>query len=160
WGALVGFIGASGGLWLAREYILYLVKAGHIAVLTRLYDGAQIPGGRGQVEYAQGVVRTHFGQANVLFLLDQPIKGVLRVVTVLIGGVSFFRPIPGLSAVVRIINAIIKMSLTYVDEIILAYNLRTGSQNPWETSRQALVLYAQNYPKFLKNAVWLLVFMW
>jgi hypothetical protein len=157
WGALVGFVGASGLLFFAREYILYLVKAGHIAVLTRLYDGQQIPGGRSQVDYAQAAVREHFGQANVLFLLDQTIKGVLRVVTGVIGGVAFFLPIPGLSAVIRIVNAIIRMSLTYVDEIILAYNLRIGSTNPWETSRQALVLYAQNYGKFLKNAVWLWV---
>src|SRR5262249_47822487 len=142
WGALVGFAGASGLLWFAREYILYILKAGHIAVLTRIYDGKEIPGGRGQIDYAQSVVREHLRQANVLFAVDQTIKPVLRVLTGIVGGVAMVIPIPGLKAIADIVNAIVRMSVTYVDEIILAYNLRTGSTNPWETSRQALVLYA------------------
>jgi hypothetical protein len=160
WGALIGFAGASGILWLAREYILYIVKAGHIAVLVRVYDGQDFPGGRGQIDYAAAIVKQHFGQASVLFAVDQAVKGVLRVITGIIGAVAIVLPIPGLAAIARIINAILRMSVTYVDEIILAHNLRTGSTNPWETSRHALVLYAQNYMKFLKNAVWLWLFMW
>jgi hypothetical protein len=160
WGALVGFAGASGILLFAREYILYIVKAGHIAVLTKVYDGESPPGGKAQIEYAAAMVKSHFGQANLLFALDQIVKGVLRVLTGIVGGVAMFLPIPGLRAVVAVVNAIMKMSMTYVDEIILAHNLRTGSTNPWETSRQALVLYAQNYGKFLKNAVWLWLIMW
>ena len=160
WGALVGFGGVSGVLYFAREYILYLVKAGHIAVLVRVHDGENPPGGRGQIEYATKMVKEHFAQASILFALDQLIKGVLRVLTGLIGGVSMLIPIPAIQSVVNIINAILKMSLTYVDEIIIAPNIRIASANPWETSRQALVLYAQNYGKFLKNAVWLWLIMW
>jgi hypothetical protein len=160
WGALVGFGGVSGALYFAREYILYLVKAGHIAVLVRIYDGQNPPGGRGQIEYAATMVKEHFAQSSILFVLDQLIKGVLRILTGLIGGVSMLIPIPAIQSIVGIINAILKMSLTYVDEIIIAHNFRTGSTNPWETSRQALVLYAQNYGKFLKNAVWLWLIMW
>jgi len=52
------------------------------------------------------------------------------------------------------------MSLTYVDEIILAYLIRTRTANPWETAKDGLILYAQNYKHFLKNAVWLSVFLW
>src|SRR5581483_1238630 len=54
----------------------------------------------------------------------------------------------------------IRMSLTYVDEIILAYLIRTQTKNPWVTARDGLVLFAQNYLHFLKNAAWLSVFMW
>ena len=43
YGALIGFGGASGLLYWFREYILYLVKAGHIAVLTKIYDGEDLP---------------------------------------------------------------------------------------------------------------------
>jgi hypothetical protein len=160
WGALIGFGGVSAGLYLLREYVLYMVKAGHIAVLTQIYDGQSPPGGRGQIEYAAKMVKERFGQANVLFALDQIIKGVLRVLTGIIGGVSMIIPIPAIQSIVGMINAILKMSLTYVDEIILAHNFRIASTNPWETSRQALVLYAQNYGRFLKNAVWLWLIMW
>ena len=52
------------------------------------------------------------------------------------------------------------MSLTYVDEVIIAYNLRTRSENTWQSSKDALVLYAQNYQVLLKNAVFLMLFMY
>jgi hypothetical protein len=47
-----------------------------------------------------------------------------------------------------------------VDEIILGYNIKTESQNPWETAQRGIVLYAQNGRTILKNAVWLSLIMW
>ena len=38
--------------------------------------------------------------------------------------------------------------------------MKTRAENPWASSRTALVLYAQNYVAFLKNAVWLALFIW
>ena len=64
--------------WI-REYILYLVKAGHIAVLVKVHDGQKLPDGRDQINYARGIVKQRFTEASVLFGLDQLIKGVLRV---------------------------------------------------------------------------------
>jgi hypothetical protein len=52
------------------------------------------------------------------------------------------------------------MSLTYVDEVILAYLIRSRTANPWNTAKDGLILYAQNYKIILKNAVWLSVFLW
>lgn len=160
YGAMFGFAGASGVLYWAREYILYIVKAGHIAVLTHLYDGKDLPDGRGQVDYATKVVKERFAEASILFAMDQLIKGVLRVITGTLNTIAAFIPLPGLRNVVGMINAVVRMSLTYVDEIILAHNIRSQSENPWETSRQALVLYAQNYGTMVKNAIWLTLMMW
>lgn len=158
WGGVVGFGVVSAVVYWIREYILYMVKAGHIAVMVELIDGQPIP--QGQVDYARETVKERFGEANVLFALDQLIKGVIRAVTGLLGGVAAFLPIPGLNALVGLLNGIVRMSLTYVDEIILGYNIRMQSQNPWETSRHALVLYAQNGTHMIKNAVWLTLIMW
>ncbi len=160
WGAFIGFGVVSGVLYWVREYILYLVKAAHIAVLVEVLEGKPLPEGRGQVDYGQKIVREHFAQANILFALDQLVKGVLRVITGTINTIAFILPIPALEQAARIVNGIIRLSLTYVDEIILAYNFRLRSQNPWETSRHALILYAQNYGTFVKNAVWMGIFMW
>ena len=71
-----------------------------------------------------------------------------------------FLPIPALRNVMQLVSKVLNMSLTYTDELILAYNMRTRSTNPWESSKDALILYAQNYKTMLKNAVFLLVFMW
>ncbi|MBA3447889.1 MAG: hypothetical protein H0T56_09840 [Pseudaminobacter sp.] len=160
WGGIFGFGLVSIIVYWIREYILYIVKAGHIAVMVHLIDGREVPGGQSQIAYARSVVAERFAEANILFALDQLIKGVLRAITGLIGGIAAFIPIPGLHGLVRFANAVIRMSLTYVDEIILGYNIRTESEAPFETARQGVVLYAQNGKTMLKNALWLAVIMW
>lgn len=160
WGALIGFTGASGFLYWAREYILYLVKAGHIAVLIQHHDGKQLPEGRGQIDYAREIVTTRFKEASFLFALDQLIKGVLKILNGVIFTLTAFLPIPGIDNLRRIVNSVLNLSLTYVDEILLAQCIRNDDKNPWESARQGLILYAQNYPAFIKNAIWLAVFMW
>jgi len=160
WGGLVGFGIVSGVLFWAREYLLYLVKAGHIAVLVEHFDGKALPGGRGQIEHAQAVVKERFAEASVLFGVDRLIKGILRRMNRMIMRVATFLPIPGLRNLASFVNKILNVSLTYTDEIILAYNIRTRSENPWESSKDALILYAQNYKVMAKNAFFLLLFMY
>jgi hypothetical protein len=160
WGGLVGFGLTSAVLYLAREYLLYLVKAAHIAVLVEVLDGKQIPGGQGQIGYGASFVKTHFGETSVLFGVDQIVKGVLRVITRTLNFLTAFLPIPALQTAMRLAEAVIRMSLTYVDEIILAYLIRSRTTNPWQSAQDALILYAQNYKHFLKNAVWLSLFLW
>jgi hypothetical protein len=160
WGGLIGFALVSAVLYLAREYLLYLVKAAHIAVLVEILDGKQIPAGQGQIGYGADFVKAHFAESSVLFGVDQVIKGVLRVITGMLNAITAFLPIPALQTLIRLAEAVIRMSLTYVDEIILAYLIRTRTTNPWDGARDALVLYAQNYKHFLKSAVWLSLMMW
>jgi hypothetical protein len=160
WGSVVGFGIVSAVLFWIREYILYIVKAGHIAVMVELLQGKDLPQGRGQIEHAKAVVTERFVETNVLFALDQLIKGVIGAITGLIGGISAFLPIPGLNGLANFINTIIRISLTYVDEIILGYAIKTNSANPWENARTGVTLYAQNGKVMVKNAIWLSIFMW
>ena len=160
WGGLIGFGVTSAVLYLAREYILYLVKAAHIAVLVEVLDGKHIPGGQGQIAYGTQFVKTHFTESSVLFGVDRLIKGVLRAFFSTINIFTAFLPVPALQTLIRIAEAIVRMSLTYVDEIILAHLIRTRTTNPWKTAEEGLILYAQNYKHFLKNAAWLSVFLW
>jgi hypothetical protein len=160
WGGVIGFGVVSVAVYWVREYLLYILKAGHIAVLVELMQGKSLPDGKGQIDHAREVVTARFGEANVLFALDQLIKGVIGAITRLIGGIAAFIPLPGLNGLVAFINTVIRMSLTYVDEIILGYNIKLNSQNPWETSRQGLVLYAQNGRIMIKNAIWLSIMLW
>lgn len=160
WGGVIGFGLVSAVMYFVREYLLYLVKAGHIAVLVELMDGKTLPDGRGQIDYAQGIVRERFAQSSVLFAVDQLIKGVLKVFNRTFFSIATLLPIPGLAGIAKFVNTIINLSLTYLDEVILAYNLRGRSENPWTSSREALVLYAQNYKSFLKNAFFLAFVIW
>ena len=160
WGALIGFGLTTAILYLLREYLLYMVKAAHIAVLVELLDGMSVPDGQNQLSYGIASVKAHFTESSVLFGVDQLIKGVITVIAGLTRGVASLLPIPALQTLMNLINAVIRMSLTYVDEIILAHLLRTRTVNPWATAQDALVLYAQNYRHMLKNAAWLTLLIW
>ena len=157
---MIGVGLVSIAVYWVREYILYVLKAGHIAVMVELMQGKPLPAGQGQIAHARKVVTARFGEANLLFVLDQLIKGVIRAITGLVGGVAMILPIPGLQGLLGFFNTIVRISLTYVDEIILGYNIAVDSTNPWETSRQALVLYAQNGKRMVKNAIWLTLMLY
>ena len=76
-GGFIGFVVTIGIMYWVREYILYLVKAGHIAVMVELFDGKTgLPGGKGQIDYAQSKVRERFLESSILFGLDQLASGL------------------------------------------------------------------------------------
>ncbi len=159
-GGLTGFgIVAIVMYWL-REYILYMVKAGHIAVMVELIDNRPMPEGRSQIGHAQAMVRERFGEASLLFAVDQLVKGVLRAVTGLIRGVFTLLPIPGVRQLVMILRAFLRVAVGFIDEVILAYGMRTRATDPWQSARTALVLYTQNYRPMLKNAAWITLFVY
>jgi len=160
YGAFAGFAGACGLLYWAREYVLYLVKAGHLSALVSIYDGEPIPAGRAMVVQATAEVKKRFTESSVLFGLDQLIKGSLKAISGMISTIASLIPIPYLSSLMSLVNRILRMSLTFTDEVILAYLFRENSKNSWHSARDGLVLYAQNYKHLLKNAVWLSLFTW
>lgn len=155
WGGLAGFGITGAVMYWVREYILYIVKAGHIAVLVELLDGKPLPEGRGQIAHATAVVKSRFGQASLLFALDQLVKGVIRAVTGLARGILTLLPIPALRQLMGIVEAFLRIAVGFIDEVILAHAIRTRSTDPWGSAREALVLYGQNWKVMLKNAAWL-----
>lgn len=160
WGGTIGFGLTVGVLFFLRDYLLYLVKAGHVAVMVELLEGGQVPGGRGQIDHARQVVTARFGEASALFALDQLIKGVVNAVTGLLEGLMSLLPLPGLDRIMGIVRAYLRLAVGLVDEVILAHSIRTRSDNPWASSQDALVLYAQNARPMLVNAAWLTLITW
>ena len=160
YGGLLGFGVTAGIIFFLRDYILYIVKAGHIAVMVELMQGGTIPGGRGQIEYAREIVTARFGQASALFALDRLIKGVIAAVTGLVQGLLTILPIPGVEQAMWALRAYLRLAVGLVDEVILAHAIKTKSDNPWASAREALVLYAQNAKPMLMNAAWLTLIVW
>lgn len=160
WGAAIGFGGTAGVLFFLRDYLLYIVKAGHIAVLVELLDGRDIPGGRAQIDHARAVVTERFGQASALFVLDQLVRGVLRLITGLLDGIAALLPIPGLEQAMALVRGWLRLAVGLMDEVILAHILRVRAANPWTSAQEALVLYAQNAKPMLVNAAWLTLITW
>jgi len=157
WGGAIGFAVTAGVLYFLREYILYIVKAGHLAVMVELLQGGDIPAGRPQIDYATAKVKERFAETNVLFAVHQVVKGVLGAITGLIQGVAAFLPIPGLEQFVGLVKAFLRIAVGMIDQVILAYAFKTRATNPWASAQTAVVLYAQNYKIMLKNAAWLTI---
>lgn len=160
YGALGGFGLTAGVIFFFRDYLLYIVKAGHIAVMVELMTGGEVPDGRGQIDYAKEVVKARFGEASALFALDRVIKGVVGAITGLIQGLMSILPIPGLNNIMGVVRAYLRVAVGLVDEVILAHAIKTRATNPWASAREALVLYGQNARPMLVNAAWLTAFVY
>jgi hypothetical protein len=152
-GFAVGALASGTVVYFLREYFLYLVKAGHIAVLVELMEGRALPSGKGQFAYAKDIVSERFVEASAFFVLDQVITGILGVVNRVLVGIGSI--IPGMEGAMSLVGTVLKTSLTFADEVILALSFRTRSTDVWRTSRDGVVLYAQNYKNILKNAFFL-----
>lgn len=158
WGGIAGFSITGIVMLFFREYILYMVKAGHIAVMVKLIDGEPMPEGRSQISYAQQEVKDRFMQANVLFALDRLVLGVIRAITGIVRTMGNILPIPGMNNLMAFLRAFLRLAVGLIDEVILAYIIRTESKNPWASARTALILYGQNGVNMMKNALWLTFF--
>jgi hypothetical protein len=144
--------------WFVVRYALYLIQAGHIAVLTELVTTGSIGNGsEGMFQYGKRIVTERFGQVNLLFALDLLIRGVVHAFNRTLNFVAGLIPIPGLQSVVGIVNAIVRAATTYIDETIFSYNLARGDENAWRSSKDALIYYGQNAKEILKTAVWVVV---
>jgi hypothetical protein len=160
YGAVAGFGLTATVLYFLREYILYIVKAGHIAVMVELVHGREIPDGQGQIAYARRMVTERFGTASVLFGIDQLVKGVINAVTGLLEGLLSILPIPGLDKLMSVVRAYLRVAVGLLDEVMLAHCFATRAENPYDASRTALVLYAQNARPMLKSAAWVTAIVW
>jgi hypothetical protein len=160
WGGTAGFALTVGVIFFLRDYLLYMVKAGHIAVMVELLDGREIPRGQGQIAYARGIVADRFGQASALFALDQLVRGVIRAITGLLQGMMSLMPIPWLDWLMGAVRAYLRLAVGLVDEVILAHAIRSRSENAWEAAHDGLVLYAQNARPMLGAAAWLTLITW
>ena len=160
WGGVAGFGLTAGVIFFLRDYLLYLVKAGQIAVIVEYLDGRPLPYGTGQIAYARSVVTERFGQASALFALDRLVRGVISLITGLVEGALTILPIPGVNQIMAAVRAWLRVSVGLVDEVILAHAIRTRSENAWEAAHDGLVLYAQNGREMLVNAAWVTLISW
>lgn len=158
WGGGIGLALTLGIIFFLREYTLYMVKAGHIAVMIEALDGRELP--QNQVAYAQTIVKNHFGKASILFGIDQLVKGVINAITGLLQGLMSLLPIPGLDRIMGVVRAYLKVAVGLLDEVVLAHILRTNAENPWHGAREALVLYGQNAKPMMINAAWVTLFVY
>jgi len=148
-----------GYLWRTLvRYFLYMLKAGHIAVLTELLTKGTIgSSNEGMFEYGKRIVTERFGQMNAMFALDLLVHGVVRAFNRTLDWIANLIPIPGLSGVASVVKAVVYSATTFVDETILSYSLARGDENVFRSSQDGLIYYAQNSKEVLKTGVWIVI---
>lgn len=156
-----------GGLRFVERYVLYMVKTGHVAVITELLRKGNIPEGKGMVAYGKDQVTKNFGASNVAFLLDTMVHAAVRQIQRWIMRIgNLFSFIPGSKNIIGIINAIMSVALNYIDEAIMSYIFLKKSeegaegQTVWKSASDGVVLYAQSWKGVLKSATISVVFIY
>lgn len=151
---VIGLILSFPFIRLAREYFLYVLKIGHVAVITQLVIHGELPEGINQVEWGKDQVMRRFKETSVLFVVDRLVNGVIRSINGMMQGVAnVFHGVPGLGSLVGLAKTVLRFSLTYVDESVMARNFMVEKETVWESAKTGVILYAQSWKEILKTAI-------
>ena len=137
--------------FLIMHYIGYMIKAGHIAVITEAVVTGRVP--NNQIAYGKQRVMERFGAANVYFVVDKLVSGAVKQIQKGIGklgnALSF---VPGMGAITGLAQKFVEMSLGYVDECCLGYTFYKKEQGAFKSAADGVVIYAQNWKTLLGSA--------
>lgn len=137
--------------WFAR-YVLYLIKAGHIAVIAHIVDSGEVPSN--QLQFGIGKVKDQFVETSVLFGVDVLVKAVLTQfngAVVSISNLAGF--VPGLQQAIRFVGRAIRLAASYIDEAIIAYMFLNPDENHWKSATDGVVLYAKTWKPVLATTM-------
>ena len=156
---IVAFSVIYGGLRFLERYVMYIVKVGHISVVVELLRNGEIPDGKDQIAYGKDQVKNNFGSANVAFVVDKAIHGAVRQIQRWMLRVGeFFYFVPG------ILNAVLSVSLNYIDEAVVSYIIlrknEKREETVWKSASDGVVLYAQSWKAIIKTAAGAVVFIY
>ncbi|HHU91125.1 MAG TPA: hypothetical protein GXZ22_08750 [Clostridiaceae bacterium] len=162
--AVVSFALFGGGGWaiyrFVRDYINYMIKAAHVAVIADMAIKGGVPEGFNMYNYGVSKVKKFFVASNVLFAVDRLVSGSVKQIQRVFGGIGeFLKFIPGVKALTQILNMFVDIILNYLDECIMGYIFLNEGQNVWKSAADGVVLYAQNWKTILKTGAKILVFL-
>jgi len=146
WLFAVGFI-----RFAVMHYMGYLIKAGHIAVITEAVTTGKVPDN--QIEYGKTVVKERFATANVYFAVDKLVTGAVKQIQhgiEKVGNALDF--VPGMDTVTSLAKLFVDLSLGYIDECCLGYTFYKSEDSAFKSAADGVVIYAQNWKRLLKNA--------
>lgn len=154
----------GGGGWAIYRflinYINYMIKAAHVAVVADMAIKGGVPEGLSMYSYGVSKVKKFFVASNVLFAVDRLVAGSVKQIQRGVGNIGeFLKFIPGVKGLTQILNVFLDIILNYVDECILAYIFLNEGQSVWKSAADGVVLYAQNWKTILKTGAKILAFL-
>jgi len=159
WLVAMIYLGIAGGLaFLVGKavpflgVILFLVALGGTVPLYSLAKK-----GANQLQWGKDRVQERFGEASIMFVVDELVEGVIRAFTGAVYSIAAFLPIDALRSLANMINRVIRFALSYVDEAILARTFWRKEGSVWANARDGVVLYGMVWKPLLLNAVALML---
>ena len=142
----------TGGLYrFAMNYVGYMLKAGHVAVIAETVVSGQVPAN--QFEFGKQAVTKRFATSNAYFVIDKLVSGAVKQLQRVVGKIGgALDMIPGMESVTNIIQNFIGIALGYVDECCLGYCFIQKDEGAFKSSCDGVVIYFQNAKKLLKDA--------
>lgn len=154
-GMMIGFI-----LWLiliggasywVNHYIGYMLKAGHVAMVTTAVTTGSLPDN--QWEAAKEMVKERFVTTNVYFVIDRLVTGAVSQLQKGLQKIdSLLGNIPGISLIIAFAQIFVHIALGYIDECCLGYTFLHKEQSAFKSAADGVVIYFQNWKKLLKDA--------
>ena len=136
---------------ILNRYLGYMIKVGHIAVISKAVVDGAIP--ENSWSYAVASVKKRFISANVYYVIDNLVSGAVKQINGVVDKAdSLLGGIPGVSAVLSFAKMFINISLGYIDECCLAYTFFRPEENAFKCACDGVVIYFQNWKKLLKSA--------
>ncbi len=137
---------------ISQYYLGYLLKAGHIAVVTSLVTTGNLP----ENPFAYGVekVKKKFATAAAYFAVDRLVAGAVNQINSgldIVGNI--LGKIPGMDSVVSFAKSFVNIALGNVDECCLAYTFYHEEQSSFKSAADGVVIYFQNWKVILKDAL-------
>ena len=146
WLGCIGFI-----RFLVMHYIGYLLKAGHVAVISEIVTTGKVP--ENQLGYGIQKVKERFLTANVYFVVDKLVSSAVKQLQRGVGVVgNLLDFIPGMKIIVQIGQLFVNIALDYIDECCLGYTFYKNEDGAFKSAADAVVIYAQNIKKLLAEA--------
>ena len=142
---------------LAKRYVLYMIKAAHIAVVSELLVRDALPEGVGQLAWGKQRVQERFGEASIMFVVDELVSAVVKRFTRTVYRIASWLPGNTLRTLANIVNRVVRFAISYIDEAILARVFWLDTKLVWTSARDGVILYGMVWKPLLMNAIALMV---
>lgn len=149
---LIWLILSATCLGVAEHFIGYLLKTGHVAVVTTIVTTGKVP--EDQFAYGKEIVMKNFPTAAAYFAVDKLVSGAVKEINKGLDVVgNLLGKLPGMESVVSFLQSFVSIALGNVDECCLAYTFYRTDQSALESSADGVVIYFQNWKTVLKDAL-------
>lgn len=137
---------------LVNHYFGYLIRAGHVAVVSEALTTGQIPDCK--FSTATAMVKSRFVATNVYFAINSLVNSAVRQLQNGVTAVdNLTGNIPVISQLMSFLKLFIGIALGYVDECCLGYTFYKKDENAFKASADGVVLYFQNWKVLMKSAL-------